>query len=181
VVVTVAALLGMLLASSPAQAGRGAPGAGSSVAAEPGWGNYRPLHATSSCMAVWNNEVVNTRRVHLWLCEYNNSAMRWTFVPADGGYYYIINYRLGPTGLNMCLDVPWPHQGQGTPLQVYQCTGGVNQQWRAELSSVHGYQILVNRGTGWLIDAANAGTGNGTPLVVWPHKSVPNQSWRYVD
>src|SRR5687768_8216559 len=117
------------------------------------------------CMAVWNNEVVNTRRVHLWLCQYNNSAMRWTLVPANGSYYYI-NYRLGPTGLNMCLDVPWPYQGQGTPLQVYQRTGGVNQQWRAELSTEHGYQILVNRGTGWLLDAANAGTGNGTPLVV---------------
>jgi len=33
------------------------------------------------------------------------------------------------TNSNRCLDATGPSSGDGTPLQIWDCIGGANQQW----------------------------------------------------
>ncbi|MCX5265301.1 non-reducing end alpha-L-arabinofuranosidase family hydrolase [Streptomyces sp. NBC_00199] len=71
-----------------------------------------------------------------------------------------------------CLDVSGFSQADGANVQIWDCHGGVNQQWTSTDSSqltVYGNKCL---------DARGAGTTNGTPVQIWSCNGSDNQQWR---
>ncbi|GAQ51796.1 non-reducing end alpha-L-arabinofuranosidase family hydrolase [Streptomyces acidiscabies] len=71
-----------------------------------------------------------------------------------------------------CLDVSGFSQTDGANVQIWDCHGGVNQQWTLTDSSqltVYGNKCL---------DARDGGTTAGTPVQIWTCTGTENQQWR---
>ncbi len=71
-----------------------------------------------------------------------------------------------------CLDVPNASQTDGTYLQVWDCSGGTNQQWTstdANLLTVYGNKCL---------DVPGHATTAGTRVHIWSCHGGANQQWR---
>ncbi|MFH8484040.1 endo-1,4-beta-xylanase [Streptomyces longisporoflavus] len=86
-----------------------------------------------------------------------------TTPPTDGG-------QIKGVGSGRCLDVPNAGTSDGTQVQLWDCTGGTNQQWTATASGelkVYGNKCL---------DAA--GTGNGARVQIYGCSGADNQKWR---
>ncbi|MEQ4304232.1 ricin-type beta-trefoil lectin domain protein [Plantactinospora sp. B6F1] len=70
-----------------------------------------------------------------------------------------------------CVDVPNSTTTNGTQVQLWDCSGGTNQQWTYTASkqlTVYGTKCL---------DANNAGTTNGTTVIIWDCHGGLNQQW----
>ncbi|WP_353946668.1 endo-1,4-beta-xylanase [Streptomyces sp. HUAS MG91] len=73
-------------------------------------------------------------------------------------------------GSGRCLDVPGSSTTDGTQLQLWDCSGGTNQQWTYTAAGelrVYGDKCL---------DAG--GTGNGTKVQIYSCWGADNQKWR---
>ncbi|MFG2462143.1 non-reducing end alpha-L-arabinofuranosidase family hydrolase [Streptomyces sp. NPDC048523] len=71
-----------------------------------------------------------------------------------------------------CLDVSGFSQTDGANVQIWDCHGGINQQWTLTDSAqltVYGNKCL---------DARNGGTTAGTPVQIWTCTGTENQQWR---
>ncbi|WP_051393627.1 RICIN domain-containing protein [Glycomyces arizonensis] len=79
--------------------------------------------------------------------------------------------RLIGAGSGRCLDVPEASTQNGTQLAIWDCHGGVNQQWTytdAGELRVYGSKCL---------DAENNGTTDGTAAIIWDCHGGTNQQW----
>ncbi|SHN38292.1 non-reducing end alpha-L-arabinofuranosidase family hydrolase, partial [Actinacidiphila paucisporea] len=76
------------------------------------------------------------------------------------------------TGSGRCLDVPNATQSDGTYLQIYDCSGGTNQQWT--LTSTN--QLTVYGGK--CLDVPGHATTAGTRVQIWSCTGGANQQWR---
>ncbi|MEV3858694.1 non-reducing end alpha-L-arabinofuranosidase family hydrolase [Streptomyces sp. NPDC050095] len=75
-------------------------------------------------------------------------------------------------GSGRCLDVPNASQTDGTSLQIWDCSGGTNQQWTATDSSqltVYGNKCL---------DVPGHATTAGTRVQIWSCSGGANQQWK---
>jgi hypothetical protein len=75
-------------------------------------------------------------------------------------------------GSNRCLDVPNSTQTDGTFLQIYDCSGGANQQWTVTSSN----QLTVFGGK--CLDVPGNATAAGTRVEIWTCNGGANQQWR---
>ncbi|GAA1555548.1 hypothetical protein GCM10009827_090410 [Dactylosporangium maewongense] len=71
-----------------------------------------------------------------------------------------------------CLDVNGAATADGTPVIIYDCHTGANQQW-----SVNADGTVVSVASGKCLDATAHGTANGTPLAIWTCNGGANQRW----
>uniref|UniRef100_UPI0018FE6861 non-reducing end alpha-L-arabinofuranosidase family hydrolase n=1 Tax=Streptomyces sp. NRRL S-350 TaxID=1463902 RepID=UPI0018FE6861 len=76
------------------------------------------------------------------------------------------------TGSGRCLDVPGASQSDGSLLQIWDCTGGTNQQW----TLTDGNQLTVY-GNKCLDVPGHANTA-GTRVQIWSCTGGANQQWR---
>ncbi|MFI2207244.1 non-reducing end alpha-L-arabinofuranosidase family hydrolase, partial [Streptomyces sp. NPDC020192] len=75
-------------------------------------------------------------------------------------------------GSGRCLDVPNASQTDGTYLQIWDCSGGSNQQWTSTDSNqltVYGNKCL---------DVPGHATTAGTRVQIWTCTGGANQQWR---
>ncbi|MBW8737358.1 MAG: RICIN domain-containing protein [Streptomyces turgidiscabies] len=72
-----------------------------------------------------------------------------------------------------CLDVSGFSQTDGANVQMWDCHGGVNQQWTLTDSA----QLTVY-GNNKCLDARGGGTSAGTPVQIWTCTGTENQQWR---
>src|SRR5436305_904798 len=75
-------------------------------------------------------------------------------------------------GSGRCLDVPNSSQTNGTFLQIYDCSGGANQQWTSLANgelTVYGSKCL---------DVPGRATTAGTKVEIWTCNGGTNQQWR---
>ncbi|MEO3929728.1 RICIN domain-containing protein [Micromonosporaceae bacterium B7E4] len=70
-----------------------------------------------------------------------------------------------------CVDVPNSSTTNGTQVQLWDCSGGTNQQW----TYTAGKQLTVYGNK--CLDANNAGTTNGTTVIIWDCHGGLNQQW----
>lgn len=70
-----------------------------------------------------------------------------------------------------CLDVNGAGTTDGTAVQTWACSGGVNQLWSA-------YTDGSLRSLGKCLDAAGWGTANGTKVQLWSCTGGANQVWQ---
>jgi hypothetical protein len=75
-------------------------------------------------------------------------------------------------GSGRCLDVPNASQSDGTYLQIYDCSGGVSQQW----TSTDSGQLTVYGGK--CLDVPGSATTAGTRVEIWTCNGGANQQWR---
>jgi hypothetical protein len=75
-------------------------------------------------------------------------------------------------GSGRCLDVPNSTQTDGTYLQIYDCSGGANQQWTVTSTS----QLTVYGGK--CLDVPGHATTAGTRVQIWTCNGGTNQQWR---
>ena len=74
-------------------------------------------------------------------------------------------------GSNRCLDVPGAATTNGTLLQIWDCSGGTNQQWTS-LSNGE-LQVYGNK----CLDVPNHATAAGTRVEIWDCNGGANQQW----
>src|ERR1019366_4043624 len=74
-------------------------------------------------------------------------------------------------GSNRCLDVPGSATANGTLLQIWDCSGGSNQQWTA-LSNGE-LQVYGNK----CLDVPGFATTPGTRVEIWDCNDGSNQQW----
>ncbi|MFE4993838.1 non-reducing end alpha-L-arabinofuranosidase family hydrolase [Streptomyces mirabilis] len=86
-------------------------------------------------------------------------------------------YTLSDVAAGRVLDEPAGHNGDGTPLQVWDASGASNQQWRAGRNSDGSY-TLTNVASGRVLDEPGNQTGNGTRMEVWDSNGGANQHWK---
>ena len=70
-----------------------------------------------------------------------------------------------------CLDVNGAGTADGTAVQIWGCSGAVNQLWSA-------YTDGTLRSMGKCLDAAGGGTANGTKVQIWACTGGSNQVWQ---
>ncbi|WP_443054127.1 non-reducing end alpha-L-arabinofuranosidase family hydrolase [Streptomyces sp. IBSBF 2435] len=75
-------------------------------------------------------------------------------------------------GSGRCLDVPNSSQTDGTYLQIYDCSGGTNQQWT--LTSSNQLTVYGNK----CLDVPGHATTAGTRVQIWSCSGGANQQWR---
>ncbi|MFI7281914.1 ricin-type beta-trefoil lectin domain protein [Micromonospora chersina] len=80
----------------------------------------------------------------------------------------------GPvTGIGgKCLDATDNSSADGTPAQIWSCTGGANQQWTRAADGT--LRVL-----GKCLDVAGGGTANGTKVQLWTCNGSPAQQWTW--
>ncbi|GLH99631.1 arabinofuranosidase catalytic domain-containing protein [Phytohabitans aurantiacus] len=70
-----------------------------------------------------------------------------------------------------CLEVSGSSTANGTPAQLWDCTGAANQTWTYTATrqlTVYGNKCL---------DASGQGTSNGTAVIIWDCNGQANQQW----
>ncbi len=75
-------------------------------------------------------------------------------------------------GSGRCVDVPNADRADGTYLQIYDCSGGANQQWTSTSDgrlTVYGDKCL---------DVPGHATTAGTRVQIWSCSGGANQQWR---
>ncbi|WP_329048675.1 non-reducing end alpha-L-arabinofuranosidase family hydrolase [Amycolatopsis sp. NBC_01488] len=75
-------------------------------------------------------------------------------------------------GSGRCLDVSNASQNDGSSVQVYDCSGGANQQW----TSTDSGELRVYGGK--CLDVPAGATTAGTRLQIWTCHGGANQQWR---
>ena len=71
-----------------------------------------------------------------------------------------------------CLDIYRDEKTNNSPVELWTCTGGANQQWR--LSAVG---ALVNPVSGRCLDDPRFGVTPGTQLDIFDCNNGANQQW----
>ncbi|WP_348639669.1 lectin [Micromonospora sp. MH33] len=71
-----------------------------------------------------------------------------------------------------CLDVTDNSSADGTPAQIWSCTGGANQQWTRAADG-------TLRSLGKCLDVAGGGTADGTRVQLWTCNGSAAQQWTW--
>jgi hypothetical protein len=71
-----------------------------------------------------------------------------------------------------CLDVPNQSMTNGTQLEIWDCNGGANQQWRVNADGT-----IVGVESGLCLDVIGAGTANGVLIDIFTCNGGANQRW----
>lgn len=100
-----------------------------------------------------------------WIEEWNNGF------PADAAP---VAGELRSTAANKCLDVVGQSTQNWTPLQVWSCWGGANQQWT---HTADGELTVYSGGSLKCLDASGSGTSAGTEVIIWTCHGRANQRW----
>jgi Glycosyl hydrolase family 59/Ricin-type beta-trefoil lectin domain/Concanavalin A-like lectin/glucanases superfamily/Glycosyl hydrolase family 59 central domain len=75
-------------------------------------------------------------------------------------------------GSGRCLDVPGVSQVNGTQVQIWDCNGGVNQQWTQVSGQLQVYGTKC-------LDALNHATTAGAPVGIFDCNGGRNQQWTF--
>ncbi|WP_083502424.1 RICIN domain-containing protein [Sphaerimonospora mesophila] len=75
-------------------------------------------------------------------------------------------------GSGRCLDVDGASQTNGAQTLIWDCHGGVNQQWTS--TSAGELRVYGNK----CLDVSGAGTADGSSVIIWDCNGQNNQKWR---
>ncbi|MEV1010878.1 RICIN domain-containing protein [Streptomyces sp. NPDC049881] len=127
----------------------------------PAAGTYRVVNAGSGlCVDGVDRGTANGTAVQQWACVTPTQANQaWRLSGVGGGWYQVVNQHA-----NRALDVTGGAgaTGDGVAVQLWDWTGGTNQQWRPEAVS-GGYRFAA-RHSGKCLTVTGGATGNGARL-----------------
>jgi hypothetical protein len=118
----------------------------------------------------------NGTKVQTWGCNGSNQQ-GWDWVPQDSwnplNSWGTIHSRYD----GRCLDVDTSGGiNNGTKVQVWDCNGWANQDWRFEFDSSNGFKIVGVQDK--CLDVNWSRIGDGNELQVWDCGSADNQVWQ---
>ena len=116
---------------------------------------------SAKCVDDNNGSSANNNKIQMWDCDGYAPAQNWTVTS---------NNTLMIDG--SCMDITGANYNNGTPIQLYSCWGGANQQWVVESNGT-----IVNPASGKCLDDPNFNTANGTQLDLWACNGGSNQRW----
>ena len=76
-----------------------------------------------------------------------------------------------------CMEVAWADTAAGTPVRLWDCTGGTHQQWRYTLQEGGSQLTLRSPASGRCLQPS--GTGSGSGLQIADCTSSELQKWRF--
>ncbi len=114
------------------------------------------------CLAPSAVGTVNGEKVQQRTCTTGNE-FKWTVTSLGGGYYKIINVNSGKS-----LDVQDVSTANGANIQVWDYTGGNNQQW--QFVQVETTSLMANAGRNPIVPVTD-GTNNATGVYPNPAKN----------
>ena len=76
---------------------------------------------------------------------------------------------------NKCLDVSGGGSEDGTPVIIWSCYGGANQQWT--FTNTGEIQGIGNK----CLDVSGGGSEDGTPVIIWSCHGGANQQWTFTN
>jgi hypothetical protein len=117
--------------------------------------------ASSRCLDIAKNSIVNATQLALWDCAGGHNQ---TFTSTSRGELVVYG--------NKCLDADNNGTTNGTKVIIWDCTGGTNQKW-----TVNSNGTITNNLSGLCLDAVSNGTANGTKIDLWTCNSGTNQKW----
>jgi glucose/arabinose dehydrogenase len=79
-------------------------------------------------------------------------------------------------GSGDCLDVAGVSTDPGTQVQIWDCTGGLNQSWT---HTAAGQLTVYSGGLRRCLDAEGGGTSAGTSVIIWTCHGGANQQWQH--
>ncbi|MFI5646976.1 ricin-type beta-trefoil lectin domain protein [Kitasatospora sp. NPDC051705] len=114
----------------------------------------------------WNNPA-NGTRVQSSQCN-GTSAQVWT-LNQDGTV----------THASQCLDIAGGETAvaDGTPVHLWSCVGGLNQQWVVRFDA-GGRTTLLNPNSGRCLDVPGGTTSDATDLQLWTCNDTDAQVWK---
>lgn len=139
----------------------------------------RPSHnpRQDSCLDFYGQDTSNGIFVNEWQC-YGDSYQQFRLVNGlveeDPSEIYLIKDQYG-----RCLDVPASDTTSGTQFIMYECHGGLNQQFYLTPTST-GALIIISRLAGKCVDIQASGLEDGTPVLLWDCTGNPNQAFYVV-
>ncbi|WP_329059751.1 arabinofuranosidase catalytic domain-containing protein [Amycolatopsis sp. NBC_01480] len=104
---------------------------------------------------------VNGTAVQLWNCQSYAEDQYWTHQP---------NGSLSTIG--RCLDITGNSTASGALVELWDCTGGGNQEWQPQPDG-----SLLNPRSGLCLDDPGGNTANGTQLEIWTCTGGANQQF----
>jgi chitinase len=114
-------------------------------------GSSNIIGPAGKCVDVAGDEVAGDgAAVQLWDCQDRARDQNWAWSGS------------ALTTMGMCLDIAGGGTGNGTPLQLHNCTGNPAQVWIANPNGT-----LSNPQSGRCIDSPGGNIANGTRLQIW--------------
>lgn len=81
--------------------------------------------------------------------------------------------------LGKCIDLPNNDATDGNQLELWDCSGGPQQQWGYDANSLTIYLASSSADATACMDLTNGGLDNGNPLGIWQCVGGDNQGWNY--
>jgi hypothetical protein len=75
-------------------------------------------------------------------------------------------------GSGKCLDALNSGTSPGTKVEIWDCTGGANQQW-----NVNSNGTITGVQSGLCLDVTGRSTANGAAVELWTCNGQSNQQW----
>jgi hypothetical protein len=72
-----------------------------------------------------------------------------------------------------CLDAAGNQTTAGTPVEIWDCNGGTNQQW-----TVNANGTIIGVQSGLCLDVTGSSTTNGAKIELWNCTGGSNQQWK---
>ncbi len=107
-----------------------------------------------------DDDGVNGAPILLWDCQLDSADQHWTW----SGTALIT--------IGRCLDVTNVGTTNGSQLQLWDCTGGGNQQWVQQANGT-----IRNPQSGRCIDSPGGATATGTRLQIWDCNNTAAQTF----
>ncbi|MEM7588155.1 MAG: RICIN domain-containing protein [Acidobacteriota bacterium] len=119
------------------------------------------------CLDVEGGSTANGTPVLLWECNEGNNQ-QWEFESSQS--FYEVRGLAG-----RCLQ-PSANASEAT-LEIGPC-GGLESRWQKSLGFPGAFS-LVHVSTSLCMDVEEAGTANGTPIILYPCNGQANQTWSF--
>ncbi len=137
-------------------------------------------NANGLCLDNTGNSLTDGNRVQVWACN-SGAAQQWYGPSAQSGTIAPPYEVRASRNSGFCLDNPGGSSRNGNPMQIWQCLGDVNQDWKY-VPSVNGetgdYQL--ENSNGMCLDDPRDSAVNGTRVQLWSCLGNPNQTWTQV-
>ncbi|XEC95850.1 RICIN domain-containing protein [Paenibacillus tarimensis] len=141
-------------------------------------GTYKLIDSHSGkALDVNGAGTANGTNVQIWT-DNGGDAQKWELIRNPGivsGETYELQ---NPNSVKM-LDVYGLGTANGTNVQIWQGTGGENQQWTV-IANGDGTYRLIGLQSGKALDVNGAGTADGTNVQIWTYGGGANQKWKFV-
>jgi alpha-galactosidase len=135
-------------------------------------------YGSGKCIGTYGGDLRAGSKVVQFSCYHDISEHpdQYWYVSADGDYHEIRVFGSAPTGASQCLALEGGNTIIGWQLEIYNCNGNPDQQWRL---TAHGSSWVIwnMKSPNLIIGVGGGSTADLAPVVLWRWEAHPDQSW----